>query len=294
MILFASGRTDIPAFYGEWFHRRYQAGFVDVRNPFRHELVSRMFFSDCDLIQFCSKNPRPFIPYLKEITQPILFHVTLTPYRKDIEPNVPEKKEVVEDIKTLSRLLGKDRVFLRYDPIFLSDAYPLSYHLKAFDRLCSLLDGSIETIIVSFLDRYKNVEKNIKTINPRPFTEEDYQAIGEGFSASANAHGMSVQTCFEERNLLEYGFVHGCCLSQEFAYHLTGKKFPRFQGRKGGLCGCAQTCDIGAYNSCSHRCKYCYANYSEEEISHNLLLHDDDSTMLLGHLEEGDVIKIRK
>ena len=99
MIIFASGRTDIPAFYSSWFMNRYKEGYVDVRNPFRHEIVSRLYFSDCDLIQFCSKNPLPLIPHLKEITQPIVFHVTLTPYKEDIEPGVKDKSAIIEGIK---------------------------------------------------------------------------------------------------------------------------------------------------------------------------------------------------
>ena len=118
MILNVSGRTDIVAFYTPWFISRYKEGFIDVRNPIYPKLVSRIYFKDVDMIVFCTKNPHPILPYLKEIKQPILFQVTLTPYQKDIEPNVPSKKEVIEDIRRISSILGKDFVFVRYDPIF--------------------------------------------------------------------------------------------------------------------------------------------------------------------------------
>lgn len=294
MIIFASGRTDIPAFYSRWFMNRYKEGYVDVRNPFRHELVSRLYFSDCDLIQFCSKNPLPLIPHLKEITQPIVFHVTLTPYKEDIEPGVKDKSAIIEGIKEISKIIGKQFVYVRYDPIFLSKKYTLAYHQKAFERVCSLLDGYVEKIIVSFLDMYKNVEHNRKILDPLPFTEEDYKGIGESFSASARNHRMTVETCYEKRNLTEYGFEAGECLSLQTAYLLTGKTFPEFKGRKGEGCHCAETCDIGAYNSCMHLCKYCYANYAEDEVRKNLLAHDEHSSLILGHLQEGDIIKVRK
>lgn len=83
MILNVSGRTDIVAFYTEWFMNRYRSGFVDVRNPFNPQLVSRINFKDVDLILFCTKNPIPILKYIKEIDKPIIFHVTLTPYGKD-------------------------------------------------------------------------------------------------------------------------------------------------------------------------------------------------------------------
>ena len=207
MILNVSGRTDIVAFYTEWFMKRYQEGFVDVRNPFNPKLISRIYFSDVDAILFCTKNPLPILKYLKTIRQPIIFQVTLTPYKKDIEPFVPNKKEVIEGIKEISKILGREKVYVRYDPIFLSKKYNIEYHKKAFDRMCNLLEGSTEHIIVSFLDNYKNVRKNKNILNYQDFTEEDYKEIGVSFSKSARKHNMSVQTCFEEQNLTEYGFI---------------------------------------------------------------------------------------
>ena len=119
MVLFVSGRCDIVAFYSKWFMNRYRASFVDVRNPFNPKLVSRINFSDVDMIMFCTKNPLPIIPYLKEIDKPILFHVTLTPYKKDIEPNVIDKRKIIEGIKEISKIIGSDNVVVRYDPIFI-------------------------------------------------------------------------------------------------------------------------------------------------------------------------------
>ena len=294
MILMVSGRTDIVAFYSDWFYKRYKEGFVDVRNPFNKKLVSRINFEDVDIIMFCTKNPHPVLSYIKEIKQPIIFHITLTPYLKDIEPNVPNKKEVIEDIKELSRILGKENVVVRYDPILLNDKYNLDYHTKMFDRVCENLDGYIETIIVSFIDDYKNVRNNMKELKYRDLEEDDYKTIGEKFALSAQNHNMKVQTCFEERNLVEFGFVKGDCLSPQIAYQLTGKKFPAWKARKGGLCSCVQMVDIGEYNTCSHFCKYCYANYDEKEVLNNKKLHNPNSSLLIGEIESDDIIKIRK
>ena len=294
MILFASGRTDIPAFYSNWFINRVKAGFVDVRNPFNQNLVSRINFSDVDLIMFCSKNPLPMIDKLKMLKVPVLFHVTITPYSKDVEPNIPDKRLIIEGVKKLSLVLGIDNVVLRYDPIFLSDKYNVDYHIRAFDKLCKNLNGYVNKIIVSFMDEYKNVRSNKNILKYRTLTREDYKKIGEAFSKSAMDNGMSVQTCFEDNDLTEYGFVKGECLSHELAYILTGKKFKSSNVRKEKKCECVQMVDIGDYNSCMHMCKYCYANYDEKAVSSNFKMHDDNSSLLIGSIQSDDVIKVRK
>ena len=294
MILNVSGRTDIVAFYTEWFMNRLKEGYVDVRNPFNKHLVSRIFFSDVDAILFCTKNPLPIIEHLKSINKPIIFHVTLTPYKKNIEPNVPDKIEVIEAIKKISEIIGSDNIYIRYDPIFLSDEYNLEYHKKAFARMTSLLEGYVHHIIISFIDDYKNVRKNMNVLKYRDFTAKDYKEIGEFFSALAKKYHMTVQTCFEDETLVEYGFVKGECLSLEMSYHLTGKKYPKWKARKEGKCACVQMADIGDYNCCKHFCKYCYANYDEKRVNENFSNHDDNSSLLIGHIEENDIIKRRQ
>mgnify|MGYP001637778769 FL=1 len=294
MILFASGRTDIPAFYSNWFINRVKAGFVDVRNPFNQKLVSRIYFSDVDLIMFCSKNPLPMINKLDILKVPVLFHVTITPYSKDVEPNIPDKRLIIDGVKKLSLVLSIDNVVVRYDPIFLSDKYNVDYHIRAFDKLCKNLNGYVNKIIVSFMDEYKNVRSNKNILKYRAFTREDYKKIGEAFSKSAHDNGMSVQTCFEDEDLTQYGFVKGECLSHELAYILTGKKFKSSNVRKEKKCECVQMVDIGDYNSCMHMCKYCYANYDEKAVSSNFERHDDNSSLLIGSIQSDDVIKVRK
>lgn len=291
MILNVSSRTDIIAFYEKWLIKRVEAGFVDVRNPFNPKLVSRINFSDVDLILFCTKNPIPILNDLNKIKIPYLFQITITPYKRDIEPNVPSKKEVIEAVKKISQAIGKENVSVRYDPIFLSEKYNIAYHIKAFKKLCMLLNGYVETIIVSFLDEYKNVLKNKNVLQYRKFTEEDYKIIGKNFSKIAKLNNMKVQTCFEDRNLTEYGFTKGECLSHELAYRLTGKKYKSWKARK---CNCVEMVDIGVYNSCKHFCKYCYANYDEKIVNNNFKNHDVNSSLLIGNLEDDDIIKTRK
>ena len=234
------------------------------------------------------------IDKLKMLKVPVLFHVTITPYSKDVEPNIPDKRLIIEGVKKLSLVLGIDNVVLRYDPIFLSDKYNVDYHIRAFDKLCKNLNGYVNKIIVSFMDEYKNVRSNKNILKYRTFTREDYKKIGEAFSKSAMDNGMSVQTCFEDNDLTQYGFVKGECLSHELAYILTGKKFKSSNVRKEKKCECVQMVDIGYYNSCMHMCKYCYANYDEKAVSSNFERHDDNSSLLIGSVQSDDVIKVRK
>ena len=293
MILNVSGRTDIVAFYSDWFINRYKEGYVDVRNPFDLKIVSRIYFEDVDAILFCTKNPIPILDKLKLINKPILFHVTLTPYKKDIEPNVPPKGLIIEAIKKLSSIVGIDNLYIRYDPIFISDKYTTKYHIKAFNNLCTLLNGYVKNIIVSFMDDYKNVRKNAKILNYKALAEDDYKLIGINFSKSAKENGMTVQTCFEERNLAEYGFKKNDCLSHELAFKLTGKTYKNWNARKERKCHCVEMVDIGFYNCCKHFCKYCYANFDEVKVNNNYFKHNKNSSLLIGNLESGDIIKRR-
>lgn len=160
--------------------------------------------------------------------------------------------------------------------------------------MCELLRGYVNKIIVSFLDDYKNVRANYKYLKYLELNEEDYQLIGESFSRIAKDNNITVQTCFEENDLTQYGFIKGECLSHELAYMLTGKKYKNWKARGGGSCGCVEMVDIGDYNSCKHLCKYCYANYDEKKVNHNMLLHDPNSSLLIGTIKDDDEVKIRK
>ncbi len=294
MILNISGRTDIVAFYSDWLINRLNAGFIDVRNPFNPKMVSRIMMDDVDLLFFCTKNPIPILDKLKKISKKVYFHITLTPYKKNIEPNVPPKGKIIEAIKELSNIIGKDNIVIRYDPVLISDEYSLEYHVNAFDKLCSLLDGYAEKILISFVDNYKNVRNNYRVLKYKELTENDYKVIGTSFSESAKKHHMVVHTCAEVHDLTEYGFIKDECMSKELALKLTGKTYPKWNARKNVPCKCIEMVDIGVYNSCKHFCKYCYANYDEKRVNDNYSKHNPKSSLLIGELEDDDIIKVRK
>ena len=295
MILNVSGRTDVVAFYSDWFMNRLKEGFIDVRNPFNPKLISRIDMEDVELIFFCTKNPIPILDKIDHINKKVYFHITITPYKKEIEPNLPPKTDIIEAVKKLSKKIGKENIVIRYDPIFLSNTYTLNYHLKTFSRLCELLNGYIDQILISFLDEYKNVKTNKHILKYRTFTEEDYRFIGTNFSKIAKDNHIKIFTCFEKRDLTEYGFEKGECLSRELAFKLTGNIYKEeWKARKERLCHCVQMVDIGVYNSCKHFCKYCYANFDEKKVIENYQNHDKTSSLLIGKVEKDDIIKIRK
>lgn len=163
MILQTGMRTDIPAFYSKWFINRIREGYVLVRNPYHPSSVTKYRINPevIDLIAFCTKNPAPMFEYM-DILKPYgqYWFVTITPYGKEIEPNTPDKLQVIKDFKTLSKSVGVDSIGWRYDPIFITDKYSLDFHIKIFGQMAKELSGYTNTCIISFIDLYKKVIQN--------------------------------------------------------------------------------------------------------------------------------------
>ena len=132
MILSVSRRTDIPAFYSDWFFNRLKEGFVCVRNPMNIHQVSRIALSPkvIDCIVFWSKNPKPMLSRLNELMDYMFyFQFTINPYDKGVEVDVPRKDGVINTFKELSKTIGTKRVIWRYDPVFLTDKMDVKYHI---------------------------------------------------------------------------------------------------------------------------------------------------------------------
>ncbi len=299
MLLFASGRTDIPAFYSEWLLKRLRAGFVDVRNPYSHQQVTRYALDPklVDCLVFCTKNPAPILPRIEEIRElgfKSYFFVTLTPYGKEIEPNVPEKNAVLEAVRELAEKVGPQNVCWRYDPIFVSGEYPVSFHIKAFREYAQKLQGATSRCVISFIDLYEKTKKNFPSV--REVSESDQIFIAQAFSKIARENDMTIESCAEKVDLSAYGVEKGACVSKQVIESAVGFRI------KEGLhkqilrnhCLCLPTRDIGAYNSCPHGCRYCYANYDKKSVDRNFAAHNPDSTFLIGGAEKGDILKEAK
>ena len=283
MIINASGRTDIVAYYMDWFVNRWNEGYFDVRNPFNPKLVSRIFVSDVDMIVFCTKNPLPLLDTIHLFSVPIQLQVTITGYFKDMEPQVPDKGEFIACVQKLSSYLGKENVCVRYDPILLNSKYNVDYHIRAFNKLCAMLKGYVSKMIVSFVDDYKNVRNN--HLDYHEPSNEEYLKLKEAFEKN----DIKVVSCME--NKYQIGDEKDCCIRIKYAFERTGKLFKEWKARD---CHCVNMVDIGAYNSCLHGCKYCYANFDSKQIVSNYKMHDVNSSLLIGHLNLDDQVKIRR
>ena len=292
MIINTGQRTDIPAFYAEWFANRLQEGVVCVRNPYYPSQVSRYRLDPTvvDVIGFCTKNPAPMFPnmdLLKDYGQ--YWFVTITPYGRDMEPNVPDKHRPLEDFKHLSDRVGVNAIGWRYDPILLSERYTAAYHLRAFETMASVLEGYTQTAVISFIDLYPKVRRNFP--EAREVTKEMRIELGRALIEIASAHGMTVKPCAEGDELAPYGADCGGCMRLSDYEKAIGKKLnaPKRKGAR-AECACYLACDIGAYNTCKHLCRYCYANAEPARVLAQSRLHDPRSPFLIGNYRDGDVI----
>jgi len=292
MIINTGQRTDIPAFYAKWFANRLEEGLVCVRNPFDPAQVSRYRLdpSVVDAIGFCTKNPAPMFPYmdlLKDYGQ--YWFVTITPYGRDIEPNVPDKHRLIEDFKKLSDIVGIDSIGWRFDPVLLSERYTAEYHLNAFEQIAAALDSYTNTAVISCIDLYPKVKRNFP--EAREVEKKDRIRLGKEMIKIASAHGMTVKPCAEGDELAEYGADCSGCMQISDYERAIGKRL-NVPKRKGAReeCSCYISCDIGAYNTCLHMCRYCYANAEPDVVRANSRMHDPSSPFLIGNYREGDRI----
>ncbi|MBC3898053.1 DUF1848 family protein [Acetobacterium malicum] len=294
MILNTGNRTDIPAFYSEWFYNRIRAGFVLVRNPYYPQQVIRYRLSPevVDCLAFCTKNPAPMLDRLSEISAFKQFwFVTITPYGRDIEPHVPDKSQVIEAFKRLSDAVGIQAVGWRYDPIFISKKYSLDYHLDSFSQMAASLRGYTDHAVISFIDLYQKTRRNFKGV--QAVTSPERAVIGQALAAITRQNGMMLRTCLEGSDLKEFGVDCSGCMTQSVIERAIGMnlKMPKnyHTSRKG--CDCLLGSDIGVYNSCGHGCRYCYANHDMETVRHNMASHDPNSLFLIGNAMAEDIIK---
>ena len=290
MIINTGQRTDIPAFYSGWFANRLKEGFVCVRNPYNPNQVSRYRLDPAvvDVIGFCTKNPAPMFPYmelLKDYGQ--YWFVTITPYGRDIEPNVPDKHHLLDVFRRLSDTVGVNAIGWRYDPIFLSERYTADYHLRAFEQIASALDGYTKTAVISFIDLYPKVRRNFPEVREVP--REARLTLGKEMIRLAQAHGMVLKPCAEGDDLAAYSADCGGCMRiSDYEYAIDKRLVvPKRKGAR-AQCACYLACDIGAYNTCKHLCKYCYANAEVSNVLSQSRLHDPNSPFLIGNYREGD------
>lgn len=282
MILSIDFRTDIPAFYSDWLINRFNEGYVYFRNPSYPNTIHKIVLDEKHIegIMWCSKNYLPILDRLHIITDrfPSIFHYTITGYGKDIEPNVPNLESTIDTFKKLSSMYGKGRVIWRYDPILFTKEWTYNQHIKNFQHLNKELSKYTRRVVINFISVYEKVKRHMPELVD--ISNNEKANLVHDF---VNLSNISLQTC---GNGLQFKDVEGVevtgCLD-EHALNLIGiyPKSPKKNEVPWGCLCYPNTC-IGEYNTCLHKCKYCYASSDFDKCDENHQKHDPKSPLLIG------------
>ncbi|MCL2169722.1 MAG: DUF1848 domain-containing protein [Defluviitaleaceae bacterium] len=279
MIISASRRTDIPAFYADWLVNRLNAGYCLVKNPFNPNQIRRVSLvpEDVDGIVFWTKNATPLLSKINNLeAYKYYFQYSITPYHNDIEQGIADKRvEVIPAFIEFSKHIGAERMIWRYDPIIITERYSANYHIKEFAQLCELLEDSTHKCVFSFVIPYKTVAKRLQELGHKELSiQAKIGLVGAMFSI-AKKHGITLCACCELEELAQTGVQPISCVDAA----LFGITAPRDKNQRKG-CNCAVSVDIGAYNTCMNECVYCYANHNERLVRGNFERHDVDGDSL--------------
>ena len=299
MILSVSRRTDVPNYYSDWFMNRVKEGFLYVRNPMNAHQISRIDLSPdvVDCIVFWTKNPANLMEHLECLKDyAYYFQFTLTGYGKDIEPNLPNKREeLISTFQTLSGQIGKEKVIWRYDPILISGRYTTDYHLKAFEEIARSLTGYTEKVVISFIDLYAKIQRNMKELGVRQLTTDEMIRMAAQMVQIASTYNLVVESCAEQIDLSNVGVQHGSCIDKRLIEKLLGCKLVGGKDKnQREACGCLESVEVGAYNTCLNGCKYCYANFNDEKVKANIKSYNPNFPLLCGNITSEDKITDRK
>ena len=297
VIISASRATDIPAFFADWFRNRFKIGYIKWINPFNGKPLY-VNFDNTRLIVFWSKNPEPMIKhldYFDSIGVNYYFQYSLNDYEiEGLEAGVPSKKKRIETFKRLSNRLGKSRVIWRYDPLLITKNLSMDALLERIERIGDELYKYTNKLVFSFADisAYKKVQNNLKNVPYIEFDSQKMEYMAKHISQMARRWGIEVATCSEKIDLDKFNIKHNKCVDddlmiEQFYHDQKLMKFLGVEVNKGlfGIeikktkenkdkgqredCGCIVAKDIGQYNTCVHKCIYCYANTSAQTAMSN-------------------------
>lgn len=297
MIISASRRTDIPAFYSEWFMNRIRAGYCTAVNPFNRKQISYVSLKpeDVDVIVFWTKNPEPLMPFLKELDKrgyKYYFQYTLNGYPSMIEPNLPNLDKSLQTFKKLSEQIGAARVIWRYDPILISNTTGINYHKTQIDAIARELEGSTDRLVISVVDEYRKAAYNFRRLESsgvkilRTTSENDVHELMNFIVAISRLRKMEVFSCAEVLNLKDFGIRPGKCIDDAYIRKVFGIKVTAEKDKsQRSECGCVRSKDIGAYDTCFHGCQYCYAG-TLSAAQKNRQNHFPDSPSMIGRYDK--------
>ncbi|MBF0171214.1 MAG: DUF1848 domain-containing protein [Nitrospinae bacterium] len=278
MIVSASRRTDISAWYADWLVRRLREGFVRVKAPYggKERQVS-LAPADVAGLVFWSRNPAPamgaLFPLVAAGGRPFYLTATVTGYPSPLEPDVPSPERVIPTLRRFAVEYGPASLVWRYDPILLTDAMTPAWHRENFARLAGALAGAADEVVVSFVDLYRKVAKNLPPalaglgVTATKPSRDERRELAHTLAASAREAGMRLTLCCEPE-LVGADLPRSACVDGARLARVAGGAFPRLPRRptREG-CGCHASMDIGAYDTCPAGCPYCYATQSRERAA---------------------------
>jgi len=295
-VISASRRTDIPAFYSDWFINRIREGYAVVQNPFNNSVSSRVDLScaDVDAIVFWTRDARPMLKHLNELNERgyrYYFQYTLNAYPSLLEPRVPSAAAAVATFRDLARCIGPERVIWRFDPVVVSDATPEDWIFENFESLAMQLRGFTSRVVISFADYYAKVTRSLGRVTGstgvRFYDVHQDPArllrVASRLSDIALRYSMTPESCAEVIDLAEVGISQGKCISDELIMSLFGIRVSSQKDKyQRKACGCVSSRDIGHYDTCVHGCVYCYATFARKLSSRNRASHDPSAPSLVG------------
>ncbi|MCU0913703.1 MAG: DUF1848 family protein [Planctomycetes bacterium] len=288
-IISLSRRTDIPAFYADWFLRRVQEGFAGVVSPYgRSRYLVSLEPQAVDCFVFWSKDFTPFIPHLNTLDRlgyRFYFNYTLTGLPAVFESHV-DKEAALKTLEYLSTRYSPRHINWRFDPIILSSITGPDFWLDAFERLAARLAGRVERCYFSFVTAYEKVRHNflqlllhdgIGILQPHP---EEKIALADRLAAIGQRYGIRMYSCCGDYLLSDWvqkaHCIDGGIIEQLF--FPQGLQYQQKPTRR--ECGCTESIDLGTYDTCPHGCVYCYANASREVAGRAFQRHDPDAAFL--------------
>ena len=276
-VVSVSRGTDIANWHAEWFMRRLREGTVRYKNPMGPQVVTvSLKPEDVAALVFWTKNFTPMLKHLPELRAsgiPFYTQFTLNDY-----PRAYEAKIASLAVRCAAFAALQDSgtpVLWRYDPIILSSATPESYHLEAFERLAGVLGAA--QCHVSFMTPYAKTLRRMATLptalQPRVPTAVEQLALVGKMHSIALARGMRLVSCAQPQ-LAASRVPAGACLDAALIERLSGLKVPAGCASRGG-CLCVKHRDIGAYDTCTTGCSYCYAVENQPKVLSFMRLERD-------------------
>lgn len=289
MIISASYKTDIPAFYGDWFINRLRAGYCKMANPYNKRAIKvPLRREDVDGIVFWTKNIGPFLEHLSEIRErgyPFTIQYAINGYPRAFESSVVDAVKSVEHVQRISAECGPRVCVWRYDTIIVSSLTPIEFHLHNFERIASALRGAVDEVVVSFMQLYKKTARHMNEaacchgFRWEDPTCDEKRTIISNLAEIAAGYGMQLAVC-AQREYLVPGVKDASCIDVKRLSDVAG--VPVYAPQKGGrsTCGCFASRDIGEYDTCPHGCIYCYAVSSPEKAKKCFREHDPEGEFL--------------